>query len=249
MLGVGEIDASPVHVGSGFVRCAHGMLPVPVPATAHILKGVPIYGGKIQGELCTPTGAALLKHFVRRFGDMAPMAVTGIGYGMGSKDFEAANCVRAFLCDRPESPDTIVELRCNLDDMTPEAVGFATELLMDSGALDVFTTPITMKKNRPAILLTCLCRPDDKNEMTRLIFEHTATLGIRYQSMKREVLDYTLYPVSTPYGDIRIKTAAGFGVVKEKPEYEDVRAAALRNGVSFSEVYAAAVAAMKSAKT
>jgi uncharacterized protein (DUF111 family) len=137
-----------VHVGSGFVRCAHGVLPVPTPATAYILRGVPIYGGKIKGELTTPTGAALLKHFVERFGDMEPMSVTKIGYGMGTRDFEAANCVRAYLCDSADSADTIVEIVCNLDDMTPEAIGFATELLLDSGALDVFATPIYMKKNR-----------------------------------------------------------------------------------------------------
>ncbi|SHH94266.1 hypothetical protein SAMN02745823_01565 [Sporobacter termitidis DSM 10068] len=246
MLGVTNIEASPVHVGSGFVRCAHGILPVPAPATAHILQGVPIYGGKINGELCTPTGAALLKHFVRRFGDMEPMAVTKIGYGMGAKDFEAANCVRAFLSDRPETKDTVSELRCNLDDMTPEAIGYVTELLLSRGALDVFTTPITMKKSRPAVMLTCLCAPDDKNEMSRLLLENTTTLGIRYETLKRDVLDKTSYKVKTIYGDIRIKSARGYGIVKEKPEYDDVRAAAAAHNVPFSRVYAAAAAEMKS---
>ena len=249
MLGVNDIEASPIHVGSGFVRCSHGILPVPAPATAHILRGVPVYGGKIKGELTTPTGAALLKHFVRRFGDMETMAVTKIGYGMGFKDFEAANCVRAFLCDRADMRDDVVELRCNLDDMTPEAIGYATELLFDNGALDVFTTPIMMKKNRPAVLLTVLCKPDVKNEMARLLLHNTTTFGIRYQSLKRDVLDYSVYKVGTAYGEIRIKSAAGWGIVKEKPEYEDVRAAALRHSVPFSAVWTAAYAAMKTGKS
>ena len=248
MLGVNEIEASPVHVGSGFVRCSHGILPVPAPATAYILRDVPIYGGRIKGELTTPTGAALLKHFVRRFGDMEPMAVSKIGYGMGHKDFEAANCVRAFLCDRAGTRDDVAELRCNLDDMTPEAIGYATELLLDNGALDVFTAPITMKKNRPAVLLTVLCRPEDREEMARLLLQNTSTFGLRYHFLKRELLNYTVYQVGTPFGDIRIKSAAGWDVVKEKPEYEDVRAAALRHNVPFSEVWAAAFTAMKSVK-
>lgn len=248
MLGVTQIEASPVHVGSGFVRCAHGVLPVPAPATAHILRGVPIYGGKIKGELCTPTGAALLKHFVSRFGDMEPMTVTKIGYGMGTKDFEAANCVRAYLCENAETADTVVEISCNLDDMTPEAIGFATELLLDNGVLDVFTTPIFMKKNRPATMLTCLCKPDDRHHISLLLLEHTTTLGMRYQTLKRDVMNYKHYKVRTPYGEIRIKSAKGHGFAKEKPEYEDVRAAALNNNVSFTRVYAAAVAMMESNK-
>lgn len=246
MLGADHVEASPVHVGAGFVRCAHGILPVPAPATAHILKGVPIYGGKIRGELCTPTGAAILRHFVRRFGDMEPMTVTKIGYGMGTKDFEAANCVRAFLSDHSEATDAVVEIICNLDDMTPEAIGFATELLLDNGALDVFMTPIYMKKNRPAAMLTCLCKPEDKHHLSQLILLHTTTNGVRYETKQREVLDYTRYKVSTPYGDIRIKSAKGYGIVKEKPEYDDVRAAARKNAVPFSQVYAAACAAMTS---
>lgn len=246
MLGITHIEASPVHVGSGFVRCAHGVLPVPAPATAYILKGVPMYGGKIKGELTTPTGAALLKHFVKRFGDMEPMTVTKIGYGMGTKDFEAANCVRVYLCDQAVTVDTVVEIACNLDDMTPEALGFATELFLDNGALDVFTTPIYMKKNRPATMLTCLCRPDDKHHLSQLILQHTSTLGVRYQTLRRDVMNYTIYKIQTEYGEIRIKSAKGHGHTKEKPEYEDVRAAALKHEVPFSQVYAAVTAAMAS---
>jgi uncharacterized protein (TIGR00299 family) protein len=246
MLGVTQIEASPVHVGSGFVRCAHGILPVPSPATAHILQGVPIYGGKIKGELCTPTGAALLRHFVKRFGDMEPMSVTKIGYGMGTKNFEAANCVRAYLCDHAGAADTVVEISCNLDDMTPEAIGFATELLLESGALDVFTTPIYMKKNRPATMLSCLCKPDDTHHISQLLLQQTTTHGVRYQTLKRIVMEYTHYKVETPYGEIQIKSAKSNGLTKEKPEYEDVRAAARKNDVPFSQVYAAAAAAMES---
>ncbi len=248
MLGADRVDASPVHVGSGFVRTAHGILPVPAPATAHILRGVPIYGGLIKGELCTPTGAALLRHFVTRFGDMEPMAVSRIGYGMGTRDFEAANCVRAYLSEHTHSVETVVELECNLDDMTPEAVGYATRLLMESGALDVYTTPVTMKKNRPAVLLTCLCAPDDKDDLSRLILQHTTTLGLRYQTKRRDVLGHTVYRVATKYGDIRVKSAAGYGITKEKPEYEDVAKAADAHGVPFEKVWTAAVRQMKSNK-
>ena len=136
MIDADSITASPVHVGSGSVRCAHGILPVPAPATALILSGIPTYGGQVQGELCTPTGAALLKHFVSSFGDRPVMAVEAIGYGMGKKDFERANCVRAFLGESAGSRDRIVKLECNLDDMTGEAVSFAMQALLKAGALD-----------------------------------------------------------------------------------------------------------------
>jgi uncharacterized protein (TIGR00299 family) protein len=244
MLGPDKVEASAVHVGSGFVRCAHGLLPVPTPATARILQGVPIYGGRIQGELCTPTGAALLKHFVRRFGEMAPMAVSKIGYGMGTKDFEAPNCVRAFLSDRKDPQDTVAEITCNLDDMTSEAIGFATQLLLDAGALDVFTTPVYMKKNRPSVLLTCLCRPDDRHEMTRLMLTHTTTLGVRYRNVLRDVMEVSTHTVETAYGKIRIKTGRGHGIKKRKPEYEDVKAAAEAHNVPFNHVWLAAITAM-----
>ena len=171
--------ASPVHVGCGQVRCAHGILPVPAPATAYILQGVPTYGGSVQGELCTPTGAALLKHFVQRFGSSPVMRVEKTGYGMGKKDFEAANCVRAMLGQTPEESTTIAQLACNLDDMTPEALGFAQERLWEAGALDVTTAPIGMKKNRPGVQLTCLCRLEDREKLVSVLFAHTTTLGVR----------------------------------------------------------------------
>ena len=175
-----QILASPVHVGSGQVRCAHGVMPVPAPATAYLLREVPTYGGQIRGELCTPTGAALLRHFVSSYGPQPMMRVEKIGYGMGTKEFECANCLRAFWGETQEQGrDTVAELRCNLDDMTPEAVAFAQERLMEAGALDVFTTPIQMKKGRPGVLLTLLCLPQDREQMVRLLFQHTTTLGVR----------------------------------------------------------------------
>ena len=156
-LGAGQIIASPVHVGSGTVHCAHGELPVPAPATQELLKGIPIYSADIQGELCTPTGAALLKHFVTRFGPMSLMQVSGIGYGLGTKEFPRFNGLRALLGETEESAsEQVLELACNLDDMTGEELAFAQERLFNAGALDVFFTSIGMKKNRPAVILSCI---------------------------------------------------------------------------------------------
>jgi len=248
MLGVSDVLASPVHVGSGFVRCEHGVLPVPAPATAEILKGVPIYGGRIKGELCTPTGAALLRHFVTRFGDMPPMTVCKIGYGMGTKDFPAANCLRAFYCEDDVTDggggDEVFELSCNLDDMSPEAVAAAFDLLLENGALDVFSTPILMKKNRPAVMLSCLCTADKRERLSQLMLEHTTTLGVRVKPCRRDILVRTVETIATEYGAIRVKRAHGFGTVKHKPEYDDVLAAAKQHGVPFATVYQATLAAL-----
>ena len=235
-LGAEQVYASPVHVGSGQVKCAHGILPVPAPATAEILQGVPIYGGAIKGELCTPTGAALLKYYVNHFGNMPPMAVTAIGYGMGKKDFDAPNCVRAMLGETMGDTDDILELSCNLDDMTGEAIGFAIEQLLDAGALDVFTTPIGMKKSRPGIMLTVLCRPEDKEKLLPLIFRHTTTLGVRENRLHRYTLNRKTETVQTPYGPVRQKIATGYGVERKKYEYEDLARLARENGVSLKEI-------------
>nr|WP_319489784.1 nickel pincer cofactor biosynthesis protein LarC [uncultured Caproiciproducens sp.] len=242
LLAPDSVTASPVHVGSGFVRCAHGILPIPAPATAYILRGIPIYGGEIRGELCTPTGAALLKHFVSRFSPMPPMSVNKIGCGMGTKDFEVANCVRAFWAESDGCHDEISELSCNLDDMTPEAIGCAIELILAGGALDVFSTPIFMKKNRPSTMLTCLCRPDDKEKMIRLMLLHTTTLGVRETSCVRTILTSSFYTVETDYGPIRIKTSSGHGITKYKPEYADVLSASQKHGAAYDTVYKQAVA-------
>ncbi len=221
-LQVEKVYASAVHVGCGTVRCAHGVLPVPAPATVAILQGVPIYGGEITGELCTPTGAALLKHFVAEFGAMPQIRAKRIGYGMGKKDFPVANCVRAILGAAEDTGDTAQELCCNLDDMTGEAIAFAMQKLLDSGALDVFTTAVGMKKNRPGVLLTVLCKPEDKDDMVRLIFRHTTTLGIRQKTCCRYTLRRAEETVDTPYGAVRRKLAEGYGVCRGKYEYEDV---------------------------
>ena len=235
-LDVDRVVASPVHVGSGQVRCAHGILPVPAPATAHILKQVPIFGGSIRGELCTPTGAALLKHFVENFDDMPVMAVSGIGYGMGKKDFERANCVRVLLGETAKQTDEILELNCNIDDMTGEAMGFALEQLMEHGALDAFTVPIGMKKSRPGVMLTVLCKEANKEEMVRLIFRHTTTLGIREKRCQRHILDRRMESVDTPYGKVHRKVSSGYGVQRTKYEYNDLARIAKEQNLSIFEV-------------
>ena len=235
-LQVSQVYASAVHVGSGQVKCAHGLLPVPAPATAYLLQGVPIYGGNIQGELCTPTGAALLKYYVNQFGQMPMMTVSATGYGMGKKDFESPNCVRAMLGEAQREAGDILELSCNLDDITGEAIGYAMEQLLQGGALDVFTTPIGMKKNRPAILLTVLCRPEDREKLIPMIFRHTTTLGIRENSLRRYTLNRRTETVQTPYGPVREKIAEGYGVTRKKYEYEDLARIAREHNLPLDEI-------------
>jgi len=229
------ILSSPVHLGSGHVRCAHGILPVPAPATAFILKDVPIYGGDIRGELCTPTGAAILKYFSNDFCPMPTIKTKKIGYGMGKKDFERANCVRAFIGEAEPKKNEVIELSCNLDDMTPEAISFTQQLLLEEGAFDVYTMPIGMKKGRTGILFSCMCNHDLRDKMVGLIFKHTATLGIRESISRRYTLERKLEEVQTQFGTVRIKTSHGYGVIKSKPEYEDVAKIAKDSGISFSE--------------
>ena len=231
-----QVVVSPIHVGSGQVKCAHGILPVPAPATAYILRGVPIYGGSIQGELCTPTGAALLRHFATMFGDMPVMKTTAIGYGMGKKDFEAANCVRALLGETEDAGDFITMLECNLDDMSAEAVGFAQERLFAAGALDVYTMAAQMKKSRPGVVLYVMCRSEEKQKMVSLLFRHTTTLGVREQTYRRYTLSRTVDTVQTAYGKVRRKLSSGYGVSREKYEYEDVARIAREQGMSFAEI-------------
>ena len=232
-----QVLASPVHVGSGQVRCAHGIMPVPAPATAELLRDVPIYGGEIRGELCTPTGAALLKYYVNKFGPMPVMRTEAVGYGMGTKDFPAANCVRALLGETAETAaDEVAELRCNLDDMTAEAVGFALERLLEAGALDAWTVPIGMKKSRPGVMLCVLCKPEDRAAMIALLFQHTTTLGVREIAMRRSVLDRRVETVETEYGPVRRKIATGYGVRQEKYEYEDLARIARHQDMTINEV-------------
>lgn len=233
-----EIIVSPVHVGSGQVHCAHGILPVPAPATATILQDVPIYGGSIQGELCTPTGAALLKHFADSFGGMPVMRTSAIGYGMGKKDFPAANCVRALLGERSAASDDVIELCCNIDDMTGEAIGYAFDKLFAAGALDVYTIPIGMKKSRPGHLLHVICREADKDALVRALFAHTTTIGIRENRFRRYTLDRHIETIETADGPVRRKCSTGYGVSREKFEHDDLARIADAQGLSLREAEA-----------
>lgn len=233
-----EIIVSPVHVGSGQVHCAHGILPVPAPATATILQDVPIYGGSIQGELCTPTGAALLKHFASRFGEMPVMRTSAIGYGMGKKDFPAANCVRALLGERSAASDDVIELCCNIDDMTGEAIGYAFDKLFAAGALDVYTIPIGMKKSRPGHLLHVICREAEKDALVRALFAHTTTIGIRENRFRRYTLDRRIETIETADGPVRRKCSTGYGVSREKFEHDDLARIADAQGLSLREAEA-----------
>lgn len=237
-LEIDKVIASPVHVGCGQVKCAHGILPVPAPATAYILKDIPIYGGGIQGELCTPTGAALLAHFVNEFSDMPVMRVSKIGYGMGTKDFETANCLRAMIGEGEEEKNQVLELKCNIDDMTAEEIAFAEEQLRKTGALEVFAVPVNMKKNRQGTLLYCICKPSDKDNIVKVIFKYTSTIGVRQNLCERYVLDRTENIIKTKYGKVRVKRAEGYGVKRAKTEYDDIAKIAEKLGVSVREARA-----------
>lgn len=196
-----EILCSPVCTGFGRVHAAHGLLPVPAPATAELLKGIPCYAGSVEAELCTPTGAALLRHFVSRFENFPLLQIRIIGTGTGTRDLPAANVTRIFLAERGEErTDRVCRLSANLDDMTPEALGYAQERLLAEGALDVYTLPCGMKKNRPGTLLCCLCRPEDQERLARCLFAATETLGIRSQLMDRFVLERRTQTLETPGG-------------------------------------------------
>ena len=234
------VCASTVTVGSGTIHTAHGLLPVPAPATARLLAGVPVTAGDIEAEMCTPTGAALLRTFARSFGPMPDGTVLGCGYGCGTKDFHRANCLRAFLLDTAAvsegSNDRIVELKANIDDMTGEAMGFAMERLLEAGAVDVSYAPVYMKKNRPGGVLTCLCRPGDADRLAREILRHTSTFGVRRTDCPRYAMSVSSEEVETVCGPVPQKTGTGYGLVKSKPEYEAMAEAARLHGVPLAEV-------------
>ena len=231
-----EVVVSPVHVGSGQVKCAHGILPVPAPATAYILRDVPVYGGSIKGELCTPTGAALLVYFADRFGQMPMMKVNAIGYGMGTKDFEAANMVRSMIGDTEGKTEGILELSCNVDDMTAEDISFAVNKLFEKGAREVFTVPVGMKKSRPGTLISVICTTNEKEAMVSTLFKYTTTLGIREVKTDRYVLDRRIETMNTPLGKVRRKISSGYGVTRAKYEHDDLEAIANEKGISIDEV-------------
>lgn len=226
-----EVVVSPIHVGSGTVRCAHGILPVPAPATAFLLEGVPSYSdGAVQGELCTPTGAALLKHFATRFGPQPTMSVKAVGYGAGAREFEGrANLLRASLGESVAGGDAdeVLELACNIDDMTGEEIAFACERLFAAGAKDVVTIPVTMKKGRPGVMIQALCAVADHDALVAAMFRHTTTLGIRETRCRRQVLARREETVALPGGTtVRRKVSEGYGVRRAKLEFDDVAAAA-----------------------
>ena len=235
-----RVIASPIHAGSGHVRCAHGILPVPAPATALLLEGIPWYGGSEKGELCTPTGAALVRYFAESFGDMPVMRVGRIGYGMGKKEFSRLNAVRALLGETQEEKenlkDRIVMLSCNVDDMTGEEMGAAMERLYEAGAREVFTTDVGMKKSRPGIMISLITDEDHEEGLVRTLFAHTTTIGIRRSLMDRYVLDRREEVIDTPSGSVRCKVSRGYGAEKRKYEYDDVAAVARKEGKSIREI-------------
>ncbi len=240
LLGIREVHCSRINVGEGTVNTAHGVLPVPAPATAALLRGVPVYSSGIQAELATPTGAAIMAHFARRFGPLPDMTITGVGYGAGMKDLPVPNLLRVFIGDEGTQTglEPIVSLETNIDDMNPEFYGHVIERLLAAGALDAYITPVIMKKTRPGTLLTTLAREDSAEQMRNIIFEETTTAGIRFHRMDRAVLGRETRRVATPYGEIAVKFLLDRGrVVTASPEYEECRRIAAERGVPLRLVY------------
>ena len=240
MLGAEKIVCSPVCVGSGLTYTSHGFLPIPTPATAKLLEGIPSYGSKFPGELCTPTGAALIAYFADEFGAMPAMTPIATGCGIGAKEFPEPNCLRSLLGESSEKGDAVTddvaELSANIDDMTAEDLSFARDILLENGALDAWLTPIIMKKGRAATMLSCLCHAEDLDRIQTLFFRHTSTLGIRFEVRHRVMLKRSFSEVPTPAGTIHLKQASGMGVSRAKPEFDDLAAAARRLGISLREV-------------
>ncbi len=232
-----RIVVSPVNVGGGTVKCAHGILPVPAPATASLLMEIPFYeSDRIKSELTTPTGAALVKYFADAFDTQPIMRVSKIGYGMGKKDFPQANALRALLGITTESAEQVVELSCNVDDMTPEQIGFATESLLKEGAVEVYTVAADMKKNRPGSVIYCMCKLEDREKLVQSMFKHTTTIGIRENVCNRYVLAREIQKIDTSYGEVRVKKSSGFGVSRSKLEYDDLAGIATRTGKSIIDL-------------
>lgn len=227
-LGIKRIISTPVVTGYGRVSSAHGIITVPAPATVEILKGMKIKTGGIEGELCTPTGAALIKYFAEDITDSVEMIPLSVGYGMGTKNFERANCVRVVVAD---ADDEIYELRCQLDDMTGEEMGYAINKLMSLGALDVFCQSIVMKKSRPAYALTVITTIDKKDYFTAQLFRHTTTLGVRQVKCVRKSLDRDI----VESGAVHIKKSSGYGTCKQKTEFDDLVKMAENDNISIFE--------------
>jgi uncharacterized protein (TIGR00299 family) protein len=243
-LAVDEFICSSLNVGGGTVKCAHGTFPVPAPATVELLKGAPVYSSGIQLELVTPTGAAIVKTLCKRFSSFPEMKIEKTGYGAGSRDFPGhANVVRLTIGEaqsefvRKTSDETITVLEANIDDLNPQVFGYVMDRLLEEGALDAFGIPVQMKKNRPGMLLSVLCRPEDAGKLTNLILSETTTLGVRRREEQREVLARKLVTVSTRWGDVRLKVASMNGTVTNyAPEYDDCRRIAVEHHVPLKNV-------------
>jgi pyridinium-3,5-bisthiocarboxylic acid mononucleotide nickel chelatase len=246
-LNVDEVVVSPLNVGSGTVWCAHGEFPVPAPATARLLAGVPIYAGAVANELVTPTGALLMTSYAGRFGPLPPMRVMQIGYGAGSRDFaQHPNVLRVLVGESAASEETerVVVLECEIDDMNPQLFGPLMDRLYASGALDVFYVPVQMKKNRPGTLVTVVAPPERREGLASVLFTESTTIGVRYQEMMRERLAREIRTVETPLGPIRFKVATRDGrVLNAAPEFEDCARLAQERSLSIKDVQAQAVKA------
>ena len=243
-LGLDQVMASSLNVGSGTVKCEHGTFPVPAPATARLLKGVPIYAGEVQCELVTPTGALLVTEYARSFGPLPPMRVDVIGYGAGDRDFAAhPNVLRLLIgdADTGRSVERIVTLECEIDDMNPQLFGPLMDRLYAAGALDVYYAAVQMKKNRPGTLVTVIAEPDRREPIASALFAETTTIGVRYQEMLRERLEREIRTIETPVGPIRFKVASRDGrVINAAPEFDDCAKAAVDRGMSIKDVQAIA---------
>jgi uncharacterized protein (TIGR00299 family) protein len=249
-LKIERIISSPLHVGSGTFQCAHGTYPVPGPATAELLKGVPIYSKDVEGELVTPTGAAIISTLAEGYGPMPMMKIENIGYGAGTRDYpKFPNALRAIIGELEEDADrtsgAVTVIEANIDDLNAQVFGYLMEKALSAGALDIFYTPVQMKKNRPGVLLTLLCNPPDRERMCDLIFRETTTLGVRYRNEQREILTREFVTVETEYGPIRVKVsrARDGRVMNASPEFEDCRVAAEKSGVGLRDAQTAALKA------
>jgi len=243
-LGVDEFICSPLNVGGGMVQCAHGMFPVPAPATVELLKGAPVYSSGVQAELVTPTGAAIVKILASRFAAFPGMKIEKSGYGAGSREFPGLpNVVRLTIGEGASGlaaktvSETVTVLEANLDDLNPQVFGYVMDRLLEEGALDAFGTPVQMKKSRPGTLLTVLCKPEDAGKLTQLIFTETTTLGVRRRDEVRQTLARHWENVRTQWGEVRIKIASMNGIVTNyAPEYEDCRRLAAEHHVPLKTV-------------
>ena len=249
MLGIEQFAASKLHVGSGFVTMAHGKFPVPPPAVAELLKGKPIYSTEIEGELITPTGAAIIAAVCESFGTIPEMSVEATGYGAGTREYkDFPNVLRLMVGEAAEfgkkptrDHDDLVLMETNIDDSTPQAVGFVMERAFELGALDCWFTPVHMKKNRPGVVISVLSSPGNKDALLAMLFSETTTIGIRTSQVARVSLERRIETVSTQFGECRIKIAMRDGrVMNAMPEYEDVRRLALEKNVPFRIVWEAA---------